>query len=500
MAKRDSSQRSKRDGKSKRSKPPPKAEPRGEPTEDEKQNAAPTESEDGQVFIGGALKTLKELIHLGDTGKEIAAKIGIPEARYSRLLSKSLPASIRDLVLIARAYEVSISYLLGDEPKLVEQVMNGLVSYRAGSVYSEDQVIHRDVTLHALRGTSFDGIVDFLSDVRARQRGSESTEDADLEQAEHDIEWIVRGSLGLRLVELVMPEDPLGWCDAELADELSLALTELSPYDRKIDVVVVPSLVGEGFNRDPAAPFVVARLGHFVVRRFFKEHLHATHLGLGGGFHVGAFVHTAGIESSPMPPAHATDRPYTLLPLTLEPFHDHSRNLADSLVGHMAHTVTSMLGPNRVFAPSTTSFGFLVDREVGPLKGTSIEVVRQHYNMLDVAVYGCGSVDGDSWLNELRKFLGPLDEGRAHTDMCLNMLDRDGNLVPFPSQRGGRLELLGADLGLIQGLARRRDKLALLLCSGRGKGEGMKILASAGCLNAVVCDEAAARACLDAIG
>jgi len=43
-------------------------------------------------------------------------------------------------------------------------------------------------------------------------------------------------------------------------------------------------------------------------------------------------------------------------------------------------------------------------------------------------------------------------------------------------------------------------RLALLLTSGASKGLPLTLVVRAGCANAVVCDEAAARAALEALG
>ena len=78
------------------------------------------------------------------------------------------------------------------------------------------------------------------------------------------------------------------------------------------------------------------------------------------------------------------------------------------------------------------------------------------------------------------------------TDICLNLLREDGSTIPLPHGR----QFVGIGLSDIRRLVRRRDRLALLLTSGRAKGRPIVVASRAGCAGTIVCDQAAANAAL----
>ena len=81
--------------------------------------------------------------------------------------------------------------------------------------------------------------------------------------------------------------------------------------------------------------------------------------------------------------------------------------------------------------------------------------------------------------------------------MSLNLLTAEGEPIELPESL--RPAFMGADLRHLRGLASEDGKLALLLTSGASKGRPLAVVARAGYANAIVCDQAAARAALDAI-
>jgi hypothetical protein len=117
---------------------------------------------------------------------------------------------------------------------------------------------------------------------------------------------------------------------------------------------------------------------------------------------------------------------------------------------------------------------------------------------LDVVIYGCGDKDDDGWIHATLQKLGLEPQPTPETDVCLNMLSEKGAAVPLPSEAGQR-EFLGVNLRDIRNIAGSRSKLALLLTSGRGKGLPLVLVARAHCTNAIVCDQAAARAALEVL-
>lgn len=429
-----------------------------------------------------------------------AEKAGIDPERFKRLAQGRADPDPEDIEKICRALNVGVEQLLGGHRDCIYETLDSGVGWRLGHELScEDQIQRRDVTIEVLRGVSKEKIAKDLAVVRATDLPNAARTDDDREaQALRDIGWMVRGALELGLVDIVLPDDPFGCCDRKLGEALSRHLTSLTPDGHRVDAWVVPSVAASDFNRDPVSPHLAARIGHQVVRRFLDRHADATHLGLAGGVHVGAWVGAVRGRSWPLPSTRTTDRGFTLLPLTYEPFQQHSSNLSDALVGEFARRAIARLGPRRIHAPSVKPIGFLSGREVGPLDATPISVIRQSYHRLDVAIFGCGNEGGDGWLRRMRAELGQVGDDREKTDVCLNLLDAKGQRVPLPllDQNGRNLELLGVDLDIIRGLAAHPDRLALLLGTGPGKGMPMQVIARAGALNAVVCDQAAARACL----
>ncbi len=448
---------------------------------------------EGAVKIDGVLKDLAEA---GLTDKEIAQRIGVHESTYTRLKKGQLGATLRVLFKIACFYRVGFEYLLRERQDLIVE-RNGPIGWRIShELVRPDQHRQRAVAIGVLRGETRAEIAEEL----ARSRRADGTEptDSEVARAHREVGWLTRGAISLGFVDLILPEIASECGDEDLARELEDALASVAPAGHRIDATVVPNVAGPDFERDPIAPYVVARVAHERVRGFLARYPYTMNIGIAGGMHLGAFVQTIGPRSSPLLDPTQTDRPFTIVPLTMEPFYDPLQDLADGLVTELARRGAAMLGHRRIEALSFKPFGFLEDRVVGKLEKTSIELVRERYNRLDVAVFGCGSGPGDGWLDEMHRRLGLNGEGRARTDVCLNLLDADGKPILMASG-GRRREPLGVDLARIQYLAAREDRLALLLASGAAKGESLGILARAGAMNAVVCDAAAARACINAL-
>jgi DNA-binding transcriptional regulator LsrR (DeoR family) len=127
----------------------------------------------------------------------------------------------------------------------------------------------------------------------------------------------------------------------------------------------------------------------------------------------------------------------------------------------------------------------------------AITLVQSRYQRLDVAVFGCGDAGDAGWISHAALHLGLRLDRPPVTDVCLNMLDTNAEPIPLVI-RGAESEYLGVALRHIRQVARNR--LALLLTSGVSKGLPLTLVVRAGCANAVVCDEAAARAALEVLG
>lgn len=417
--------------------------------------------------------------------------IGLAKGHYHKLVN-GRGATMPTLFKIARAYNVGVDYLLRDLPELVLE-HNGKIAWRLSHELSRmDQILQRFVAVEVLRGSSRADIAARLANRRRLLLGSVATED-DVALAKRQVSSLARGAITLGYVDLVLPEPATGCRIEGLSEDLGAALSAVSPDGQGVRAIVVPNVAGQDFERDPVAPFLVARVAHEIVREFLERYPYTSNVGLAGGMHVQAFVQTIGPRCSPLPDPSKTDRPFTVMPLTMEPFYDHLLGIADGLVSEFARRGAAMLGPRRIEAMSFKPFGFTDNRRAPKLESTAVDLVRERYHRLDVAVFGCGSGPGDGWIDEMLHRLGLDAKERVRTDVCLNLLDEEGRPIPLELD-GRRREPLGVDLARIQALARGEDRLALLLSTGQAKGVPMVVLSKAGAIDHVVCDEAAARA------
>jgi hypothetical protein len=427
--------------------------------------------------------------------QEIAKKARIPLPTYRaykapRPENRASP-SVRHAARLARYHDVPFDTLLIDEQPELFFEENASVRFKLqADARGETDEALRMAALGVLRGKPASEIA---NDIRRLPRFAGAALDA------AELGWRTSGGLATGLVELAGPEHGSQLEDPELARRLAEALPPVSPDGRRAEVRVVRNLAHAGdFPVDPAAPFLIARVAHQVVFDFLTAQRQAYTVGIAGGAQVSAFVDSVGPTSSPFPDPAGSDRRFTLVPLTLEPFHEHGFGLADSLVGGLAHRVGSLLGPRRVTAPAFRPFGFLVNGILGSLQTDPLALVRRHYPELDAAIFGCGAQGESGWIERTLQDLGLELEPEPATDVCLNMLARDGTPVPLPSELG-RCEFLGVRLLDVRRLVRNRNKLALLLTSGPRKGLPLTVVARAGCASSIVCDQAAARSALEVL-
>jgi hypothetical protein len=244
------------------------------------------------------------------------------------------------------------------------------------------------------------------------------------------------------------------------------------------------------------APYLVGRVAHHLVRDFLAARKKAHILGIAGGQMVGTFVRSISGASSPFP-VDNPDRSYMMLPLTLEPFGDHESGLADALVGELERRTTSLLGPGLVTAPTfTPTAGLAPDGPLPDSLSFAVAGVRRHYPKLDVAIFGCGDRRDDGWISRTLAELEGTPDPEPVTDVCLNLLSRDGQPIKLPVAPVG---FTGIGIHHIERVASRPHRLALLLTHGESKGRAATVVFKAQCANAVVCDQDAARAALKAL-
>ena len=415
------------------------------------------------------------------TDRETAKKIGIPAATFCEIKKGWRVPTMEQRRKFAHYWNVSPLEFFSDEDDLFLHGTGAVRWHVRHELGTSDLLATRDVTEAVLAGHSPDAV--------ARLLAGTDVDASALRYALQRVPDRVRSAFTLDVVQLVTP-DPDAVEDPELAAELSAALSRLGR--RPVTARVVRNVAHPDFGRDPIVPRLIARVAHRVVARCLEDYRTEVTIGIAGGMHLEAFVGSIGAATSPFPDGF--DVRLTAVPLTLESFHEHRFELSDALVGQLYRRATSLLCDG-VHAKSFTPFGFLVDGRVGELDTHSIVQIREQYLNLDVAVFGCGDISDDGWIDRYQRTLSFRPHPKPETDVCLHFISAAGQLIPLPNGR----QPLGVPIEEIQRLASQPAKLALVLASGRSKGLPIVLVVLAGCANAVVCDAAAARAALVAI-
>jgi transcriptional regulator with XRE-family HTH domain len=442
-----------------------------------------------KISIRNILLRLEKKIRKGrkdPSDKAIAGAAGIPPATYSGFKSgEGTGPTVWQLLRLAQYFKEPLTTFFHEDSDLFSSEPGGIRWRLGAEAAGPREKAFCVAALGVLRGLPLKEIASEIDDFR----------EGALPTNEVEIRWMARSGLALGLVDLVPSKSGDEMQDFELSKRLTEALRRTSPFDAKPTVRIVRNLAHASLGYDPIVPFLSARVAHHLVATFLKDHPTTFTIGIAGGQHLLTFVRTIGPVSSPFPHMAGSDKRFTIVPLTLEPFYEHNLGLADALVGEMASRSALLLGPKRVEAPSFKPFDYMIDRTIEPLSTESAVMVRNVYQKLDVAIYGCGDQSDHGWIHQTLVNLGLEPKPTPATDVCLNMLSQQGNHVPLPS-KDGKCEFIGVGIQDVRALAKRNDKLALLLTSGKSKGLPLLAVFRAGCANALVCDQAAAEAAL----
>ena len=425
------------------------------------------------------------------TDTKVADSAGMQRPTYSEQKGRNprQSLSLRDMAGLEEYYEEPLAAFLDRES-------NPLLRWHEGIAWRLESRV-AGVREHAVRLAALGAVLGHKpSEIAQRIHTAFTSEDNAARAPDADeVAHMAHGGLALGLVVPELSEHAGEIERPELSKSLADALGRLSTRGVAPEVRVVANVAHPGFGRDLVAPFLIARAAHQLVRSFLEVGKGRT-IGIAGGQHLDAFVRSTGPASSPFPSTPRGESSYTLVPLTLEPLYDHKHALADALVGELYARGNALLGPRRLTAPSFVPFGYICEGDVEQ-SNEAITLARSHYPELDVAVFGCGD-DGDAgWIRHAAVTLGLRLDRQPVTDVCLNMLDAEAKPIPLVI-RGAESEYLGVALRHIEPVARSR--LALLLTSGASKGLPLTLVVRAGCANALVCDEAAARAALEVLG
>lgn len=419
---------------------------------------------------------------------EIARKAGLPRSTYGDFKSTAPQQSpqLRQLIALQHVLREPIAHFFDHAENPLLYRHEGIAWRIELKAAGRQEHAVRLAALGAALGESPGGIAARIRTAFG-ERGSEGRVlDAD------EIAHMARGGLALGMVVPELSETGVEIERAALSEELSGALSKITPGKITLSARVVANVAHADFGPDPVAPWLIARAAHELVRSFLAGKAGCT-IGIAGGYHLDAFVRSAGPASSPFPASLRGRASYVLVPLTLEPLHDHRYTLADPLVGELFARGNALLGPRRLKAPSFLSFGHIREGDVA-MSPDAVTFIRRHYADLDVAVFGCGDGSDAGWIQHAAVSLGSRPQPmQAVTDVCLNVLDANAQPIPL-NVRGVESEYLGVALRHIEPVA--RNGLALLLTSGASKGLPLTLVVRAGCANAVICDEAAAKTAL----
>jgi len=424
------------------------------------------------------------------------AKLSAARVGQLRAAQQAKSPSLTETVRLAAALTLSLEEIVDRRAPLYPLECNGIVWRLSGVPQGTRPRACRIAAALALSGRSQDEIRDAVEVVYAvRERRP-------LQLDEPSLRDMVQAGLDMGLARFESPPDGAAnaFEDLDLASELAGSLADDAkalPADGSRpapEVHVVRNMAHPSFALDPVMPFLIARLAHQIVARHMVEHPTVYTIGLAGGMHCSTFVRSAGAESSPFPDE-SGDKQIKFVPLTLEPFLSHKLPMADAVVGQMVAQARGLLGARRVDGCTLQSFGYVIDEKVSRLDDHGITQVRQHYRDLDVAIFGCGDLENDGWLEQVMRGVR-IDAGtEPATDVCLNLLAEDGTPIALPDRR----EFVGISLADIRRLVRRQDRLAVLLTSGRAKGRPIVVASRAGCAGTIVCDQAAAKAALEVL-
>lgn len=453
----------------------------------------------GEIRIGERLHQAEEALSQRQ-GRTISAReicngvrdrFGVPlsPSTYSLLRSDRRAPTVQQLVALARVFEVTPEFLLGE---LGLEGSGGVRWARRMPALSPSRKAWVTALEGLLSGRKLDQ--NFCRDVGLRDVDLDDPESR--EQAEWEIGRLAQSAVFLGIAELVVTDEAV---DTELSEKVKQRLTEDPALPEslrgrlKVTVMrnpVHPSFTGGGHM----GPLIVGNYGIRAMGDHLNRYSHASQLGIAGGFHVASLVRQVGIGDLDWP-----DRTYRIFPLTIEPFNKQI-SLGDALVGGLAYRVGAVLGKDSVQGYTLRAFGYLTDDGDVTLRQRSVTTVLDQLTEIDVAILGVGdALTPDGPLQRVLATQGYKLETpeSAVADVCLNPIDDDGNLLPLRKNLSRISQLIGIDTEQLRRMSTiESKKLVLLLASGPKKARPTRAIVRGGFVNHVLCDEVLAKALL----
>jgi hypothetical protein len=456
----------------------------------------------GDIVIGDRLQEAESSlkartqrpISARDICKWVRERHGVPlsPSTYSLLRSDRRSPTVQQLVALARVFEVTPEFLLGE---LGLKGKGGIRWARRMPALSTDRN-HWFVAFDSL--LSGHPLGEELCAATGLNRSLYDAPESE-ERAEWELGRLAQSALFLGVAELRVTSEAVD-------RELSQALRELlvddkklpAPLKTRLQVTVIRNPVHKSFkNGAHIGPLLVGSYGIQVLGEFLNRNAHANQVGIAGGFHVDSLVRQVGISPLPWP-----ERIYRLYPLTLEPFAKHI-SLGDVLVGSLSYRLGAVMGPEKVQGYSLRAFGYLTEEGDVSLRQRSITTVLDQLTEIDIAVLGVGdSLTPDGPLQRVLATQGYnlAAPEEAVADVCLNPINEDGELLPLnPTKSGtGISQLIGVDTEQLRRMSQiEKNKLVLLLATGERKALSTRAIVRGGYVNHVLCDDRLANALLD---
>ncbi|MFT5431722.1 MAG: hypothetical protein ACI9OJ_002419 [Myxococcota bacterium] len=453
-----------------------------------------------EVRIGAQLREAEDALSKrrgrSVAAREICAEVrgthGVPlsPSTYSLLRSDRRAPTVQQLVALARVFEVTPEFLLGE---LAGSQNKGVGWTRRMPALSP--VRKRFVTaLEALLGGAP------LTEALCKDVGLDGSNLDDPERAER-VEWelgrLAQSAVFLGIVELRVTEQAI---DVELGLELRNTLLQdaclPAAMRSRLKVTVVRNPVDSSFPQGGhLGPLLVGNCGIHLLGGHLQANAHVSEIGLAGGFHVASLVRQVGLAELNWP-----ERTYRIFPLTIEPFNKQI-SLGDALVGDLSYRLGALLGPEKIQGYTLRAFGYLNDEGDVVLRQRSVTTVLDQITDIDVAVLGVGdSVTPDGPLQRVLAMQGYklASPEAAVADVCLNPINEQGELLPLKPGSKRIEQLIGIDTEQLRRMAQiEKQKLVLLLASGARKARSTRAIVRGGFVNHVLCDDRLARALLE---
>ena len=413
--------------------------------------------------------------------------VPLSPSTYSLLRSDRRSPTVQQLVALARIFEVSPEFLLGE---MSLEGSGGVRWARRTPALSPSRTRFAVALERLLGGAEFDSEL-------CTELGL-VTDRFDTEDGREKLEWEL-GRLAQSAVFLGVAQLNVGRqaVDHELSEQVRKVLVE-DPFtpqhlSNRLKVTVLRSPVHSSF-RDGGhiGPLLVGNYGLEVLADYLQANAHVSHIGLAGGFHVASLVHQVGLGELLWP-----ERIYRIYPLTIEPFSKQNA-LADALVGELCHRVGALLGSESVHGHSLRAFGYLTDDGDVVLRSRSVTSVLDQITDVDVAVLGVGdSLTPNGSLQRVLAMQGYklANPERAVADVCLNPIDENGERLSLRQTSKNIDQLIGIDPDQLRRMSLvDKNKLVLLLATGARKARSARAIVRGGFVNHVLCDHILARA------